>query len=108
MRNHKQTRGIVAGFGPDRLLDQLDVSISTAEVASSRIMILGCHMMAHVRQSGCRWPCDSFAPSSLIGDDNENMLQVFLMLATSEDEVMVLFGIDCEGKTTDTPIPNIV
>lgn len=29
MRDHQQTRGIVAKFGPDRLLDQPDVSIST-------------------------------------------------------------------------------
>lgn len=47
----------------------LSVSMSTAEVVSSRIIILGFVRMARARQRSCLWPCERLSPPSETVDD---------------------------------------
>lgn len=56
---------------------RISVSMSTAEVASSRMRIFGRDRIARARQSSCFWPCDRFDPPEATGDDKDWNMLVF-------------------------------
>lgn len=108
------TRRVVVWPNSARMLRWMraSVAMSTAEVASSRMRILGRETMARARQRSWRWPWERLSPPSLMREVREVKMLVLglgfvvvvggvsgslpgLGLVVSSGGVMSLLGTKC-------------